>query len=403
MSNRARVLFVDDEKRVLNAMRGMFRRKFDLFLTTEGAAAVKIASENPIDVIVADQRMPGMTGIEVLGKVKELSPNTIRILLTGYAAPSAVEGSINVGEVFRFQGKPCPPKVLRETLDLAITATRTARGTASPGPPALADEQLEKHSLRPATGQTAAPTGVVPVLRQFVHPVQAEHYRNRQSKPPAIDGAASPLIREHRNDESSSHWHSVTDVVMAADSYIETRDIDIRTTAKAQEVGVVVYTVDAQFAETTIRALSTERSTTLATSLIKVMQTIEQDLAGVLITDYTNNSARLQRIIGALKQYLPELVTIVVSDSRDTTDMINLINYGQVFRYILKPVSPQQLRYDIDAATAKHLDLCRNPESIKRHAVAEFSNQTETSTTLNQLIGRARQLRLQRVGAEDGY
>ena len=131
-NNKARVLFVDDERRVLNSMRGMFRRDFDLFLTTEGATAVKIAAENPIDVIVADQRMPGMSGIEVLGKVRELSPDTIRILLTGYADPTAVEGSINVGEVFRFLGKPCPPHLLRETLDLAIRANRRARSADLP-------------------------------------------------------------------------------------------------------------------------------------------------------------------------------------------------------------------------------------------------------------------------------
>ena len=125
MTDKARILFVDDEKRVLNAMRGLFRRKYDLFLTCEGAEAVRIAEENDVDVIVADQRMPGMTGVEVLGKVKEQSPRTVRILLTGYADPSAVEGSINIGEVFRFLSKPCPPKTLRETLALAVEASGT--------------------------------------------------------------------------------------------------------------------------------------------------------------------------------------------------------------------------------------------------------------------------------------
>ena len=90
MNDKARIIFVDDEKRVLNSMRGLFRREFELFLTTDGSDAVRIASENTIDVIVADQRMPGMSGIEVLGKVKELSPRTVRILLTGYTCPGAI-------------------------------------------------------------------------------------------------------------------------------------------------------------------------------------------------------------------------------------------------------------------------------------------------------------------------
>jgi response regulator RpfG family c-di-GMP phosphodiesterase len=131
MTDKARILFVDDEKRVLNAMRGLFRRHYELFLTCEGAEAVQIAVENDVDVIVADQRMPGMTGIEVLAEVKRRSPRTVRILLTGYADPTAVEGSINLGEVFRFLSKPCPPRLLRETLSLAITA---ASPRLRPGP-----------------------------------------------------------------------------------------------------------------------------------------------------------------------------------------------------------------------------------------------------------------------------
>ena len=144
MTGKARILFVDDEKRVLNAMRGLFRRDYELFLSTEGAEAIRIATENDIDVIVADQRMPGMTGVEVLAEIKERSPRTVRILLTGYADPAAVEGSINVGEVFRFLSKPCPPKVLRETLSLAISAARTTPDTAAPAP-------------RPATPDTPVP------------------------------------------------------------------------------------------------------------------------------------------------------------------------------------------------------------------------------------------------------
>ena len=158
MTEKARILFVDDEKRVLNSMRGLFRRDFELFLTTEGSDAVRIATENAIDVIVADQRMPGMTGIEVLGKVKELSPRTVRILLTGYADPEAVEGSINIGEVFRFLSKPCPPKVLRETLELAIEASRSAA-------PAKVEQPASRPPApKPEVADTPAPATAQPAV-----------------------------------------------------------------------------------------------------------------------------------------------------------------------------------------------------------------------------------------------
>src|SRR5215470_3652321 len=129
---RARLLFVDDEQRVLNSMRIMFRRQFDLFLASHGAEALDIVKDKNIDVIVADHRMPKMTGVEVLSKVRTLSPRTVRILLTGYADLDAVEGSINESEVFRFLTKPCAPKQLRETIELAAKLAREAKPELAP-------------------------------------------------------------------------------------------------------------------------------------------------------------------------------------------------------------------------------------------------------------------------------
>src|SRR5690242_20258366 len=125
-AHRPRLLFVDDEQRVLNSMRIMFRRQFELFLASHGAEALDIVRDKDIDVIVADHRMPKMTGVEVLSKVRAMSPRTVRILLTGYADLDAVEGSINESEVFRFLTKPCAPQQLRETIELAAKLAREA-------------------------------------------------------------------------------------------------------------------------------------------------------------------------------------------------------------------------------------------------------------------------------------
>ena len=100
--DKPHILFVDDEQRVLNSMRVMFRREYELHLTTRPKEALEIIKNEPIDVIVADHRMPEMTGVEVLSRVKTESPRTVRVLLTGYADLDAIEGSINEGEVYRF-------------------------------------------------------------------------------------------------------------------------------------------------------------------------------------------------------------------------------------------------------------------------------------------------------------
>ena len=99
----ATLLFVDDEARVVNLLRIIFRDKYRVITATSGAEALKIMSTVPVDVLVSDQRMPGMLGIELLNEVRQRYPKTIRILLTGYSDLSAIVGSVNEGEVFRFR------------------------------------------------------------------------------------------------------------------------------------------------------------------------------------------------------------------------------------------------------------------------------------------------------------
>src|SRR5262245_57836686 len=156
---RPRLLFVDDEQRVLNSMRIMFRRQFDLFLASHGAEALDIVKDKNIDVIVADHRMPRMTGVEVLSKVRTMSPRTVRILLTGYADLDAVEGSINESEVFRFLTKPCAPKQLRETIELAAKLSREAPAPEAAEPLSAEDTLeivMESDTVKEITSQTRA-------------------------------------------------------------------------------------------------------------------------------------------------------------------------------------------------------------------------------------------------------
>ena len=380
MNRKARILFVDDEKRVLNAMRALFRRKHELYLANDGAEAIRIAAEKDIDVIVADQRMPGMTGVEVLAKIKQQSPRTVRILLTGYADPSAIEGSINVGEVFRFLSKPCPPALLRETLTLAVEASHTE--PVAPSPPPAAPEP------EPAPAVAATP-------ESEAGDVTISDSDETQPSLQIIDLSNPPHVPEEPEEAEETHWNTVTNVVLSEDTVEETQNsIPAVSSAPAAppapKVGVVVYTVDSEFAATVIRAVSTERETTIATTLIKVAETIALKKAGVLITDFTTSKQILQKIIGALKQRLPELVTITVSDGRDSEDMINLINYGQVFRYAVKPIEPNRIRNDINAAVVRHAHLLQNPESAKRHRVANDDGMADPSSSVEKFLGKVR-------------
>ena len=101
-----RVLFVDDEERIVSLLRTIFRQSYEVHTATSGAQALEIIAKTHIHVIVSDQRMPGMLGIDLLSRVRQLSPNTMRVLLTGYSDLAAIVGSVNDGEVFRYINKP---------------------------------------------------------------------------------------------------------------------------------------------------------------------------------------------------------------------------------------------------------------------------------------------------------
>ncbi|HWU69115.1 MAG TPA: response regulator, partial [Stenotrophobium sp.] len=128
---KSRVLFVDDEPRILSTMRMLFRGKHEMFFADSGAAALELLKTQTVDVIVSDQRMPGMTGIELLRAAREHNPSAMRILLTGYSDLNAIIGSINEGEIFRFVNKPWSNDDLITTVSRAVTAARASMAAAA--------------------------------------------------------------------------------------------------------------------------------------------------------------------------------------------------------------------------------------------------------------------------------
>ena len=100
------LLFVDDEERIVNLLRMMFRGEYQVLTATSGQEALEILAKHRVEVLVSDQRMPGMLGVDLLAEARKRSPATMRILLTGYSDLAAIVGSVNDGEVFRFINKP---------------------------------------------------------------------------------------------------------------------------------------------------------------------------------------------------------------------------------------------------------------------------------------------------------
>ncbi len=114
------ILYIDDEVNNLTAFKANFRRDYKVFTAESALDGKKILDENDIHVIISDQRMPHMTGVEFFASILESHPDPMRILLTGYADIEAVIDAINKGEVYRYITKPWDEAELRITINNAF-------------------------------------------------------------------------------------------------------------------------------------------------------------------------------------------------------------------------------------------------------------------------------------------
>ena len=115
----APVLMVDDEQKVLDGHRRTLRTRFDLHTAPGGTAALEaMEAHGPFTVVVADFKMPDLDGISLLARVAELYPDTVRMILTGYADMDTAIRAVNTGTIFRFLTKPSDP----DELTMAISA-----------------------------------------------------------------------------------------------------------------------------------------------------------------------------------------------------------------------------------------------------------------------------------------
>ncbi|MDA8169563.1 MAG: ATPase, T2SS/T4P/T4SS family [Nitrospiraceae bacterium] len=115
------VLFVDDEDNVLNALKRIFfEENYNILTAGSGEEALRIMEKNTVHLVVSDHRMPGMQGSELLAEIKGRWPETIRIMLTGYADIQAIMGAVNEGAVYKFITKPWNDDDLRLTVSIAL-------------------------------------------------------------------------------------------------------------------------------------------------------------------------------------------------------------------------------------------------------------------------------------------
>ncbi len=169
MSQPIRILFVDDEERILRSLALQFRRDYEVLIESDPLRALERLRHEKVQVIVSDQRMSQMNGAELLAQARELQPDAMRILLTGYSDLEAAIEALNSGGIFRYLTKPWDPQemavTLRQAAQIALSKQQLA---VLPGlPPApqalnvlLLDEAEETFDCVGAFCMTGAHAGI---------------------------------------------------------------------------------------------------------------------------------------------------------------------------------------------------------------------------------------------------
>lgn len=114
------VLYVDDEPENLRIFELGFRRDFSVLTAAGGEQGLALLSQRPIAVVLSDQKMPGLSGVEFLARARELDPKTIRMLITAYGDAATLGSAINEGSIYRYIAKPWQPEELRLAVRRAI-------------------------------------------------------------------------------------------------------------------------------------------------------------------------------------------------------------------------------------------------------------------------------------------
>lgn len=270
------VLCVDDEPNILRSLHWMLHRDFDVMTAPDGHAALDMLRKHDFDVIVSDQRMPGMIGSELLREARKQAPRAMRILLTGYSDMQAILRSINEGEVFRFVNKPWSNEELTNTVAEAALIAKT-----QPPPAPEADTE-------------------------------------------------SP--------------HPAGDCILLLDD-------------------------DPEMAAMLTELVGSDNRLCHARSVAEAVAILGAEPVSVLVSDTRVGRVDTTPLVKMLKHRHPDIVSIVLTVDSDVDAVIKLINQGQVYRFIPKPVKAGFLKIMLSSASQKHRELKGDPGRARRHAV----------------------------------
>lgn len=280
-NSKGRILCVDDEPNILRALSWLLRKEFTVVTALSAREGLDLIRNGDFDVVISDQRMPEMSGVDFLNQVRTLAPRAMRILLTGYSDLQAVLRSVNESEIFRFVTKPWDVNELPEIVAQAAGIARR-QGLAAPPAPAH----------------------------------------------PELAGSSLPKLLVLDEDEAT---HSAVEM-------------------SAGDLAQIVH----------------------VTNPVDALKLLDSDDIGVILSERKLGSMDLTHLLCLLKRKHPQIVSVVITESEDSGLICRMINQGQIYRFVTKPVKAGQLRLTLKSALGKRSELLGNPQLADRHQVADL-------------------------------
>jgi len=303
-SYKTQVLLLHSEPSTLDALSAGFNDRYTVHLATSGSEALTTLGETPINVIISAQKLPGMSGLEALREAKKRSPETIGILLAGNA-DAGLEALVGDKEVFQVVRGNVTADGLRKLVD---NATR----------------QMRLMALAESANDTAAN--------------------------PDEPGA------EHIIMETSENGSTIISDGTGRFPALDPKKVPASAAVGSQAVDVMVLTKDQEFLTTINESSRGMHTVHYANTLSQADDFIRKFKVGVAVVDAAMVGDKVEQLTQHLRKGAARLVCIVAGRRDDGEMLMDLINRGKVYRFLLKPVSPGRARLAVEASVKHHLE-----------------------------------------------
>ncbi len=297
---KTQVLLLHSEQNALDSLSSGFGDRYTVHCATSGAEALTTLGETPINVIISAQKLPGMSGVEALREAKKRSPETIGILL----ASAGSEAIVGDKEVFQVVHGDVTSEGLKKLVDSAT-------------------QQMRLMALAESANDTAA---------NMDEP--AEHIIMETSE------NGSTII-----SDGTGRFPALRPDKVAAETATGTRSVD-----------VLVLTKDQEFLTTIRESSRGMHNVHYANTLKQADEAIREHKVGVAVVDAAMVGEKVEQLTLHLRKGSPRLVAIVAGRRDDGEMLMDLINRGKVYRFLLKPVSPGRARLAVEASIKHHLE-----------------------------------------------